>query len=82
MPLIPGIDPGQQNLWTANLAVKVTVAGAVTYVAIALIGTLQATALWQAKRITVAAGTTVVEWADGNANFDNVATNLALLAYA
>ncbi|HUW10510.1 MAG TPA: hypothetical protein VM537_12335 [Anaerolineae bacterium] len=82
MSLIPGIDPGQQNLWTANLAVKVTVAGAVTYVAIALIGTLQATALWQAKRITVAAGDTVVEWADGNADFDNVATNLALLAYS
>ena len=63
-------------------AQKVTVAGAVTYVAIAPVGSLQAAAVWQAKRITVAAGTTVIEWANGDANFDNVATNLALLAYA
>ena len=79
---MPTVDPGAQNLWTTNHAVKVTVAGAVTYVALAPIGTLQATALWQAKRITVAGADTVVEFADGNANFDNVATNLALLVYA
>ena len=76
------IDRGAQNLWTTNHAVKVTVAGAITYVAIAPIGTLQAAALWQVKRITVAGADTVVEWADGNANFDNVATDLTLLAYA
>jgi len=66
----------------APYAQKVTVAGVVTYVAIAAVGTLQAAALWQAKRITVAGADTLIAFADGNANFDNVATNLALLAYA
>ena len=63
-------------------AQKVTVAGVVTYVAIAAVGSLQAAAVWQAKRITIAGADTLIAFADGNANFDNVATNLALLAYA
>ncbi len=82
MTMLVTVDPGQQNLWTTNHAVKVTIAGAVTYVARALIGTLQASALWQVKRITVAGGDTTVEWADGDASFDNVATDLSLLAYS
>ena len=63
-------------------AMKVTVVGAVTYVAIAPIGTLQATAGWQCKRITVAGADTVVEWALGNASFVHVATDLTALVYA
>ena len=79
---MPTVDPGAQNLWTTNHAMKVTVVGAVTYVAIAPIGTLQATAGWQCKRITVAGADTVVEWALGNASFVHVATDLTALVYA
>lgn len=53
------------------------------YVCIAPIGTLEATAGWQCKKIyDDGSGTTVITWADGNANFDNVATNPAGLSYS
>jgi hypothetical protein len=38
-------------------------------------GTLTSAALWRISRLTVATG--VVQWADGNANFDNIAANRA-----
>lgn len=62
-------------------ATKVTVSGSDTYVAIALAGTAQATAKWQCTKI---AGTTdtVITYADGNTDFDNVATDLTLLTYS
>jgi len=66
----------------APLALKITVAGQTTYVAIAPVGTLQAAAAWQAKRIAVVGADTVTTYADGDALFDNVATNLAALAYS
>lgn len=49
------------------------------YYAFALPGTALASAAWQAKRVE-SDGTT--KWADGNANFDNVATNLSGLSYS
>ena len=65
------------------LAMKVVVAGTLTYLAIASPGTAQASALWQARLIdTTVSGTTVITWADGNAEFDNVATNLSALTYS
>lgn len=62
-------------------AQKVTVVGDLTYVAVAPPGTEQATAGWQAYLVTVSGGTTTITWADGNSNYDNVATNLAGLNY-
>ncbi len=38
-------------------------------------GTLTTAAAWRISRLTVATG--VIQWADGNANFDNVATDRA-----
>lgn len=35
---------------------------------------------WRCSRLTVATG--VVQWADGNGNFDNVADDRATLTYA
>lgn len=64
-----------------NLAQKVTVVGSVTYVGIASPGTDTSSALWQAKKIDQTTGT-VITWADGNANFDNVATDLTSLTYS
>lgn len=51
-----------------------------TYIAEAIPGTLANSAAWRVKKIVTATGTTT--WADGNSNFDNIATNLTGLTYA
>jgi hypothetical protein len=62
-------------------ATKVTTDGAVTYVAIAEPGTLQAQAKWQVQKIDTTTGT-VITFADGDSNFNNVATDLTTLIYS
>jgi hypothetical protein len=64
-----------------NMATKITSVGDITYIGIATPGTAQGTAKWQCKKID-SSGDTVITWADGNANFDNVATDLTALTYA
>jgi hypothetical protein len=64
------------------MAEKITVSGSDTYVAQAVPGTAQSAALWQVKKITVTGGDTVITWADGNSNYDNVATTLSGLSYS
>ena len=64
-------------------ATKITVSGSYTYIGIAAPGTAQATAKWQCKRIDESvSGTTIITWADGSANFDQVATDLTALTYS
>lgn len=65
------------------LAKKITVDGTSTYIATAQPGTVQSAASWQVQHIDESvAGTTLITWADGNANFDNVATDLTVLSYS
>ena len=66
---------------TSNVAMKITEVGDVTYLAVAAPGTAQATAKWQCRKIDETTGV-VITWADGNANFDNVATDLTALSYS
>lgn len=61
-------------------AVKITVVGAVTYIGKAATGSAEAAAVWQAQKLDETAGL-VITWADGNLNFDNVATDLTVLVY-
>lgn len=61
--------------------IKITEVGSVTYIAKAATGTSQASALWQVQKIDETTGT-VITWADGNGNFDNVATDLTVLSYS
>lgn len=73
-----------QNLQRLNadaMATKITTSGSVTYIAIAAPGTAESTAKWQAKKVDSTTGV-VITWADGNANFDNVATDLTALTYS
>lgn len=63
------------------MATKVTVSGNYTYVAVSAPGTAQSSALWQVQKVDTTTGT-VITWADGNANFDNVATDLTALTYS
>lgn len=64
-----------------DYAIKVTTSGTTTYVGRAAVGSAQSSAVWQAQKIDESSGT-VVTWADGNANFDNVATDLTSLSYS
>lgn len=63
------------------MAVKVTTSGDITYIGLAAAGTAEATAKWQARKINASSGV-VITFADGNANFDNVATDLTALSYS
>lgn len=65
-----------------NLNSKITVVGSDTYIGVAAPGTAQATAKWQCKKVSESGGTTTITWADGNASFDNVATDLTSLTYS
>lgn len=70
---------GEYQLVLDNYARKVTVDGTDTYIAWALPGTLQAAAEWRACKIDTDGTRT---WADGNGDFDNVATDLTALSYS
>ena len=68
---------GAKRITQAPTAIKVTVSGSITYVAIAEPGTAQSAAKWQVKKIDETTGT-VITWAASNANFDNIATDLTV----
>lgn len=61
--------------------IKITESGDYTYIAKAPVGTAQASAAWQAFRIDESSGL-VILYADGDANFDNIATDLTALSYS
>lgn len=63
----------------AEIIDQTTTAG-YTYMCEALPGTLTSASAWRISRLNMATG--VVLWADGNANFDNVADNRASLSYS
>lgn len=68
---------------SATLNIKITESGNYTYIGKAPVGTAQATAKWQCFRIDESvSGQTVILYADANANFDNVATDLTALTYS
>ena len=64
-----------------NYAIKVTEVGSVKYVAIARVGTPQSDPYWQAKKVDTTTGV-VITWADGDDEFDNIATDLTSLSYS
>ena len=70
-----------QRMVANSMAMKITEVGDVTYVAMAAPGTAQATAKWQAMKIDESSGI-VITWADGDANFDNIASDLTALSYS
>jgi hypothetical protein len=65
----------------SSLALKITESGGATYIAVAAPGTNQDAARWQCKKVDESDGV-VITWADGNANFDNIATDLTALSYS
>jgi hypothetical protein len=78
-----GTDPDYYLVTSSNpYIVKITAVGTTTYIAKAAPGSSQATPVWQAKRISVSGSDTLIEWADGNAKYDNSATDLTALSYS
>ena len=64
-----------------QFALKMTTVGDVDYIGEAAVGTATSAALWRAKKVDSTSGI-LITWADGNANFDNVATDLTTLTYS
>ncbi len=52
------------------------------YIGWAAIGTATSAASWKIQRIGISSGVYTYEWADGNADYDNVFDNRAALAYS
>ena len=65
----------------SKFALKMTTVGSIDYVGEAAVGTATSSALWRAKKVDSTSGV-IITWADGNANFDNVATDLTALTYS
>lgn len=81
MVLAGGFD-GTENVQrpeASDLQVKITEAGGYTYVAKSAIGTAVSSADWKVFRVD-SSGNKL--YADGNANYDNVATDLTALTYS
>jgi len=78
-----GVSTGQPFKFTdtVNYAIKITEDGSVTYVAYANPGTAQSAASWKCMKMDATTGL-VITWADGDLNFDNVATDLTALTYS
>jgi len=74
-------ENGVLTAGAVNYAYKITESGTDTYVAIAEVGSAQADAVWQVMKIDQATGV-VITWADGDDDFDNVATDLTALSYS
>lgn len=71
--VMPPVYASRTDFVTANLA----------YIGEALPGTLESAPSWRIKRLTLGLDDDVVtEWADGNANFDNVWNDRASLSYS
>lgn len=85
LPITLASDLGSLPTSSAAYTVRLDDAGSgVTYVGEALPGTAASAASWRVKRITES-GTptdTVVEYADGDADFDNIWNDRASLSYS
>lgn len=56
--------------------------GTVMYVGKADIGSSQASAVWQIKKVSVSGTVTTTTYADGNGSYDNIWNNRASLSYS
>jgi hypothetical protein len=85
--VIPFVDDGNGNgvmEITGDLALRYVADSVVSttfYLGKAFTGTATSEAKWQIKKIDESAGT-VITWADGNSDFDNVWDNRQSLSYS
>lgn len=76
------VSENSVNAASAPFAQRVDEASpTVTYAGVAAVGALTADPLWRIKKITDSGGDVTVEWADGDALFNNIWDNRASLTY-
>lgn len=63
------------------MAIKKTVSGTTTFLALALPGTAESSTTWMALKMDESSGLRIT-YADGNDSFDNAATDLTALTYS
>jgi len=81
--LINGVPVHVQIITEQSLKTLVDEAGSgITYIGYAPPGTQSSAAYWQIKRMTEVGTEIIIEWADGNDNFDNIWNNRASLVYS
>lgn len=64
-----------------ELAEKVIIDDEIVYKAEATTGSSYGNAVWRVRKIDTTGGNVFITWADGNSNFDNLATDLPGLDY-
>lgn len=69
---------GVSRLLADSMSVKITNSGTATYIGLASPGSSQFSSVWQAIKYDSG----VLTYADGNSNFDNVASDLTSLSYS
>lgn len=70
------------NLIDETMASMIIVSDPYTYIAYAAAGSSQSDSVWRVKRIESSGQNKIITWADGDAKFDNSATDLTSLSYA
>lgn len=79
------LSANNDSMETRSLAMKTLVdeaSSTVTYVGEAAVGSSLSTALWRIKRLTQSGTVLLIEWADGDSNFNNIWDNRASLSYS
>ena len=67
---------------TSDYSQLIRVDGSSTYIMKATPGAISGSANWQIQRITEVGTSVDIEWADGNTNFDNIASGYLSLSYS
>ena len=62
-----------------TLATIVYESGSVLYVCTALVGSIVTNPVWRIMKVDTTTGV-IITWCDGNSNYDNLATSLAIVA--
>lgn len=66
---------------SSEVATRVAVSGSITYVGVAVVGSLTSDNVWQVKKLDETSGL-IITYADGNSQFDNIWDNYASLTYS
>jgi len=64
------------KLYQGDTAMVMYADGLVLYICKAKIGSALSSAVWQIKKVDTTSGV-IIQWADGDSNFNNLATDLA-----
>lgn len=76
------LKTADQTTTTSDQAVRIDEPSkTVNYFGYASVGTSDAAASWKIKKLVTSGSVTTIQWADGDANYDNIWSNRASLTY-